>query len=124
MERSATEFTVFGLVSAMRNVTVPVANEVLTVPALKGTLVVGQFDLRVQFAREIPRAAGENAALRNDAGSTLAFTGANLQHCRSSGLRLKASFATSQKSSRTRIFAALEMTAKGVDSSSETVFRI
>ena len=39
--------------------------------------VVAQFELRVQFAGEIPRAAGENAALRNDAGADLAFTGAN-----------------------------------------------
>jgi len=38
---------------------------------------VGQFDERVWFAREIPRAAGENAALRNDAGLNLALARAN-----------------------------------------------
>jgi len=49
-------------------------------PALSSSsnwLVVGQFDPRVPFAPEIPRAAGENAALRNDAGVSLAFTRAN-----------------------------------------------
>ena len=39
--------------------------------------VVSQFNLRVRFAREIPRAAGENAALRNDAEVGLAFAGAD-----------------------------------------------
>jgi hypothetical protein len=40
-------------------------------------VVVGQFDARVRLARKIPRAAGENAARRNDTEVTLAFTGAN-----------------------------------------------
>jgi len=44
---------------------------------LEPARVVGQFDVRVRLAHEIPRAAGENAALRNDAGVTLAFTRAN-----------------------------------------------